>query len=569
MKPSLSGMLRTYGPAALLLLVYLPILVHFRGNFELTSDDGMWVLLTRTVVEQKIFTLTGVMGSQGGPNSSLGVYLGAIPYAIHPSIHSICAGVLAFVLLTHVLLLLAGQELRDLSAGVWASLLFFFAPAFFVFYNQKLWQVAYLPFFSTLTLLLALRYVKTRRWQTLAGAYLGVGLCIGLHQGAMLLLPTVLFLPALLPRPARPGYRQMLACLSLLMLSLAHLLTWAWTDNRPALLALGAVLNLPLLCVRRGIQAERWFAPAVLLGPPLALAAALAVVPDFHPLAALGRLIDLLPAFNAYIARHVAGDIPVYSPWLHSGGRWLSLPVAVFLAYIAGSLLRWRTLSLPEKVLFCWNWTSLWLLALSGLFFREHPHQWFVFLFPAPFLAIALTLRRPTQAHAPRLRWAGAGLLAALLASYLAASSLYARFVETSGGISWHMANLSVKLEALSWIYSHAGGTQAVLAEDPRVPWHAYGRTGWTAAAWGVLSDHPRQPPSGKPRVFYIHEPLGLAYNPELLSLNARHSAAPPERFHSVQVFSLDRELPLPGEDVEVLSVRLSILPFLPLRGGG
>jgi len=293
------------------------------------------------------------------------------------------------------------------------------------------------------------------------------------------------------------------------------------------------------------------------------LAVGLAADSRFAPLAVLGRLADLLPAFNPYISRHVAGDIPVYSPWLQAGGPWLSLPAAVFLAYLVRSLRRWRGLPAAEKVLFYWNWNSVWLLALTGLVFHKHPHQWSLFLFPAPFLAVALTLRRLAKSQRPR--WAGAGLLTAMLASSIAASSLFARFVAESGGVSWHMASLEVKLEVLSWIRAQGGRQKVFFAENPEVWGSGYGRLGWTAAAWEVPASPA--PASAPERVFYIHEPLGLGYDPELFSLSARLSQAPPKEFRSVRVFSFDREVPIPGRDIALFHGALSVLPFLPMRG--
>lgn len=564
----LTAFLQSHWPAIGLLLAYLAILIYFRGNFELTGDDGRWALLARGVVERKLLTLYGVMGSEGGPNSSLGIYLGALSYWIHPTMASIRAGVLVFVILTHALLIRLGRDLEDVSTGLCASLMFFFAPAFFVFYNQKLWQVAYLPFFSTAALFLAVRYVKTRRWRTLAAAYVAAGLCCGLHQASALLLPAVMIAPALIPERDRPGYAQALMNIVLLVLSCAHLLAWCWRARPPEAPAMAAFLLVPLLCVRGTAWKADWFHPLIVAGLPIAVLCCSVLDAGFTPLAAVGRLVDLLPGFNAYIAAHVGWSGPVLYPWLQTGGPWLSLPVAVFAAYLVHALLRWRELPLEQKLLFYWNWIPVWLLALSGLVFHEYPHQWFVFLFPAPFLAITVTLRRLMRSSALPLRWGGAAILAAILAAYLLASFTFARFVSRSGGISWHMANLDVKMKVMEWVYSQDSRPKVILVGDPAGQWLGYECTGWTAADWEVRAHRLEKTGALEKRVFYIHEPSGSAQDQKLWPRRKDLDAGHLVLFGPVRVLGLNHEVSVPGQDIGVLSDSPCILPFVPAPPG-
>ncbi|MFH1619918.1 MAG: glycosyltransferase family 39 protein [bacterium] len=534
-----------------ILLAYLYILIHFKGNFEFTGDDGLWVFHARNAVEEKLFTLYGVVSSQGIPNSSFAVYLHSLFYWIHPSIFSIQTGVLAFIFLTHALLLRLGRELGDGLTGVFSSLLFFFAPVFFIFYNQKLWQVAYLPFFSTLSLYLAVRYVKTQKWQMLAGAYIVAGLCIGFHYSSFLMLPLILFLPVLVHDQDRPEYKHVLISVALLMFTLTPLIAWSWAMKPVLLFALVGVLALPLLCNRRGMGMGHWFHRLAVAGLPLVVLVCWAVVPGFRPLAGVEGFIDLIPAFNSYLAGHIGFPMPVFSAWFHVGGRWFSLPVAVFLAYLAYSLLRWREITAEQKLLFYWNWIPLWLLALSGLFFREYPHQWFVFLFPAPFLAIVVMLQWMIKISFPALRFSGAGILAAILGAYILTSFTFAGFVSQVGGISWHLATLDQKMEALEWIYDQGGRPKIILAANPAIPWWDYGLAGWSAAALDVRSRRAGQTDVVKQRVFYIHEPLGLAYDSSLSDKTGKLDPGSPRDFRSVRIYSFDHGVRVPGANID------------------
>lgn len=50
------------------LLLYAAVLYSFRGNFELTSDDGQWLTMAQHLVNGGNFPLYGVVSSQGIPD---------------------------------------------------------------------------------------------------------------------------------------------------------------------------------------------------------------------------------------------------------------------------------------------------------------------------------------------------------------------------------------------------------------------------------------------------------------------------------------------------------------------
>ena len=524
-----------------LFLAYAAVLLRVRGDFELTSDDGSWVRLARELVKGGDFPLFGLRSSQGIPNSAYAIYLHALSYWLVPGFAGVILGVGLFVLATHALLIRVGN--RAGVSGMACSLLFFFTPAFFVFYNQKLWQVCYLPFFITLTLFFAQRYFEYFRARWLVATFFCAGLCSGFHFSGFWLLPAVVLLPLLAPPERHARFSAVLASGVGLCFALTPTLLWCAMHRpsfvTPALAAFFAALFLYWLgprAPRLVHQALVWVLPTACLGCSWLLGA------RHSALEGIWGFLDLLPARSPYLEAHV-GTGSWNSLQQASFARAISAALLLVTLFLAGSVRRWSTIPPFERFLFYSLWIPLWLFVGSPAFFSEFPHQWYVFLFPGAILAQLLALR-----GLGKLRVA---VVAALLIVSLHSDFKQMKFVEASGGVSWHLASVDSKLAALREVFALSPGARVFAAVNLQRDWWNYDLEGWREAAAqtrppAIPGPHLLSPTSA----VYLFEP-GAFFADD--NLRKRIEAARPVIRHSargVEVFEFAG--PLPGVGIEL-----------------
>lgn len=415
-KPSRLGLntIKIREPAlrALLLSVYALLAIWMFPHWELTTDDGAALSLATS----GNFFWLGVPSGTGlirGPGI---YYLYAFFFRVWPSVQSIQFGILFFQLLGHALLVQIGKNQGRLLLAYGTSFLWFFTPAFFVFYSNKFWEPALLPAFSVIAFWALVRVEQGEGNVLLALSALFFA--VSAHPSAIALLPVLAFVYFKKRRPIR-------IAISAVVLLLAILLPYFfWNASRAA---------------PGGLHFSHLFAPA-------------------------RNAAEIADISGAYSARHIGSHA--------RAAAWIAI---FFLVYVISGLRRFRGAGPFERLLFLWILWPLVALSLAAVFFSRFPHQWALLLFPFAWWAwlegIAICLR------SREFRLAGA---VALLAGFSAYESFQqVRFVRESGGTGAHLSSVSTKQKILERIHTLSPRPSLVLAAYPyRGDWW-YGIGGW------------------------------------------------------------------------------------------
>lgn len=180
-------------------LIYAANVVNF------TQDQARDVVLMDRFRQEK------VMFVDYGPKASVGnFYLAPFYYQLHYFIsfftnnhpltmHYVTTFVESF---TPFILLLVLIRFFDKKSSYVAATLFAFSPLVTIFATFA-WNPNMIPFLSTLSLYLLLRYSEEKKWWQVAGGTLFVALAVHLHYQAVVLLPFLAFFYIYLGRSFR------------------------------------------------------------------------------------------------------------------------------------------------------------------------------------------------------------------------------------------------------------------------------------------------------------------------------------------------------------------------------
>lgn len=491
----LSAIYKEYLPEGLLVILVGIVTLLKIPHSELTSDDGAWLLSS---LDTSLFDVPFWMqlpSSQGTPQGALAVYLHKIFLGVNKSMFSVYVGARLFDLGTCILFFSIGKLLESRFVGLFAAMLYVASPIFSVFYAQKCWQVAYLPFFSTLTLWLLIAWWQKATPLKLALITVGIFCSLQIHASAILFLMPILWVIVSKYKP----FSKRMPLSVLFSISLA--------------ICLAATL----------FSAQKGSKP-------------------------IEGLYDVLSFYGPYLNHHVGNvsslGVLEYTP---------ILPL-VFAAALIWGWLNFDAVLAEFHILVCWC-----LLSVLGLFcaagvFQHFPHHWYVFLLPGLYLLLAGSLESFGRYVSERWnkQFHVRNTVATLIVlSAIACSMFYWSFVRESGGVAWHLASLSTKSEVIDRILAVDARPNLVLAVNPRDPHSYQGIGGWAAA----LRFGERERPAfgqGDRKYYFVFEQGGLGFNNEFLNLANSAGLVLFTQVKNVFVFTSDH----PFDDFGVLVPR-------------
>jgi 4-amino-4-deoxy-L-arabinose transferase-like glycosyltransferase len=389
---------------------YLRLAAWFAGPLE--GDQSILISIAMRFTNRgwEAFPLAANKSSAGIMNPPLIEYLYILPLLFSQSLralHWFQAGLslAAVVLLYFYAMPLFGRRVALLAA------LFFTAAPWAVYYGRFIWNPNPIPLFATLALIGLLASLAAGRspWH-LAGALVGLTAVTQLHLSGLVLIPItglclLLFWPQWLRPTARPG-----------ILALAA----------GGLLAL--LLYYPFFLFQRAVGfADLRLIQSTLLGGGESEA-------QFN-MASLLLNWDLASGHGYIEAMGLAGQLAPPLIWLP---RLMQTLMALTLVYISlrPLLAMWQQRRWPHQLsqrdksyLILTLWISIPIL----LYLRHTVHlqnYYFLYLYPAPFLALALLADDVWRRLQPR--WGQAAWLLFLPLALLAAGQFYVSHVRVT-----------------------------------------------------------------------------------------------------------------------------------------
>ncbi len=468
-----------------LLALYAAISVYFFQNWEFTTDDANVIKKVASLANGPFWL--GTRSSLGAFYPPFLFYLYGLFYFLAPGVRAIQFCILFFQLLGHYFIFAIGREFKRPMLGIGASLLYFFAPGFLLFYNQKFWEISLLPAFSAFAFWALLRFSASPKSKYLYASLVGCILSAGSHLGAVLYFPLLVFTVFVVIKEKRIKLKV----------------------RDGVLISVGILFGCSTLLawlIGGGIEPDLFqFAPGKFLNP-------------------VEPLLYLLSAFNNYIPARIGMGIEIWPRFLRY------VPEVVFLfCFLFICLVRFKRTGLQEKILFLWIVGLLGLCCASAVFLPRFPFQWTLIFFPFIWFAVLLPVF-----YLPRLATYIA-LVAVLLAN-VGNSLRYEGYLSRSGGIAWHLATISTKEAVFDAIYRESENPIVYLAVSRAKPLWWYDSVGWSFLA-NVYRSKANVNESAEPSVFFIYQEEGIASDPEIRRKLELLPGVHTERIGSVTLF--------------------------------
>jgi len=462
--------------SAIFLGIYLIPLAEFSNDDGNSMIGSMYVLnaiydsVKDGVIKPSLYA--GYVNSYGLSMSRFPSYLHALAlFIFNRSVRSVHYFAVLFnavaIFLTYVL----SKELYNKNVGLLSCLLYMTAPAFAVFYSLKVWFLIYLPPFIVLTMF-SLYKIRNDNQKYLLLLAFALGMAIQFHATAFLLIPiTIIYLNNYLWdkfRAKKLNLRYTFSSLILfLLLSIPYLLTIS--QKMIFYIFIGFIVVVPCLFLLYYLtsikfQSQPGYSLIRILIFILLVFSILISYVNFKPL--IITPLDLVPGNNEYIESHIGmtkgyGSIVDYP----------QVDVALLILFILLVLFKIFTKKPDNNDSLVFAWMVVPLLSFYYVAFMTDlncgntcPHQWFIVIFPAPFIAISAILNKIYRTYfmTETRYFIPTFALFLLVQNVIFDVSAY-KFIDKTGGIGPHRPNLEVEEEVVRYILSKDGVPTIIL----------------------------------------------------------------------------------------------------------
>lgn len=457
---------------------------------EFSNDDGKWCLIASGISEGIGFPLNMPSNYLYAKfyESALCAYLhSSVFYLFSKSPYSLRYFAVFLNALSILLTFILAKRLYNTKVALISSFLYSTAPAFVVFYNTKSWQLMYLPVCIILFYYFLHKIKASKSHYHFIFLSLVYGITLNVQALTILLVIVIyIYMRQDIWNTRRLNWTNWkVFFLSLICISFL-LIPYIKQINSYSLLILLVLATLILvlefihfILKNRSAGTKKLILTIIVL--------AIIIYIQLHtkefPIM-LKHFYDLVPSLSPYIASHIGMDTP----------KWLKIVslfsiegifLVIFLIYVIRNIYT-NSLKDNDKLLFLWIAIPLSVMYLSTGYTKysifhsgNFPHQWFIFLFPAPFIIIGNIIDKWSNWTKTKIM----KILITIVIIYLGFQNIYfnykcLKFVSKSGGVGWHTVNLGVKKEVIEKIYQIDSNPKIILLATGK-KWSSYEYLGW------------------------------------------------------------------------------------------